>query len=116
MSKPAFSLADLQQGAKKLNTVEAPAECKQGGTQTHPAGGSKADGAGLEALESLYDKHGGDLDLLFSELKANPAKAKKPHHAPKSAREFASKFLEGYYSVIEGSADDAAAEGKTTHK
>ena len=51
----------------------------------------------------------------FGELKANPAKAKKPHHMPKSAREFASKFLEGYYSVIEGSSDDDAAEAKS-HK
>ena len=113
MSKPAFSMADLQQGAKKLNTVDAPAESKAGSS-----GDSKADSAGLEALEILYDKHGGDLDMIFAELKANPAKAKKPHHAPKSAREFASKFLEGFYSVIEGTADDVgtAAEGKSSHK
>jgi hypothetical protein len=30
MSKPGFSIADLQQGAKKLNTVDSPADSKAG--------------------------------------------------------------------------------------
>ena len=45
MSKSGFSIADLQQGAKKLNTVEAPADSK--GSK---AGGEEND---VEALTSL---------------------------------------------------------------
>lgn len=48
----------------------------------------------------------------FDELRANPSKAKKPHHRPKSAREFATKYLQGYYSVIE----DTEADAKESRK
>ena len=41
--------------------------------------------AALQAMEDIYNKHGGDLDLIFAELNANPAKAKKPHNRPKSS-------------------------------
>lgn len=51
----------------------------------------------------------------FQELKADPSKAKKPHHRPKTAKEFATKYLEGFYSLIEGD-DDAAADSKFSHK
>jgi hypothetical protein len=109
--KAAFSLADLQQGAKKLATVAEPEAAKK----TESKDDAAAAAAALESLEQLWGKHGGDLDLIFGELKANPAKAKKPHHAPKNAREFATRFVEGYYSVIDGSSDDVAAESKS-HK
>jgi len=106
-SKPAFSLADLQRGAKSLNTTEK----KAAGLQTKDDAAASA--ATLDSLEKLYEKHAGNVDLIFDELGANPAKAKKSHHAPKTAREFALKFSEGYYDVIEGSLDDDAAESKS---
>jgi hypothetical protein len=51
----------------------------------------------------------------FAELKADPSKAKKPHHRPKNANEFATKYLQGYYSIIDSDID-AAADSKTSHK
>ena len=114
-AKAAFSLADLQQGAKKLNNVGEP---EAGAKKTESKDDAAAAAAALESLEQLWDKHAGDLDLIFAELKANPAKAKKAHHKPNSAKEFATKFVAGYYTVIEGSSDDHAdvAESKTAHK
>lgn len=103
-AKSGFSLADLQQGAKKLTSVGEPEAAKK--TESKDA---------LESLEQLWDKYAGDLDLIFGELKANPTKAKKPHHAPKSSREFAQKFVAGYYAVLEGSSDDVA-ESKSDRK
>ena len=50
--------------------------------------------------------------LSFGELRADPSKAKKPHHRPKNAEEFAVKYLQGYYSLVE---DDAVADAKS-HK
>lgn len=44
----------------------------------------------------MYHKYDGNLDEIFGELKANPAKAKKAHHKPKNAKEFAEKYLAGY--------------------
>lgn len=109
-SKPAFSLADLQKGAKALNTAVVETE-KKAGAQTKDDAAASA--ATLDSLEKLYEKHAGNVDLIFDELGANPAKAKKSHHAPKTAREFALKFSKGYYDVIEGSLDDDAAESKS---
>jgi hypothetical protein len=44
----------------------------------------------------------------FGELRADPSKAKKPHHRPKNAKEFAEKYIEGYYSLVaEGDVADA---------
>jgi hypothetical protein len=85
-AKPAFSISDLQSGAKRLNTVDAPSESKN--AEAKPV----FDRAALEPLEDLYDKHNGDLDLIFAELNANPAKAKKPHHRPPNAKVFAEKY------------------------
>lgn len=51
----------------------------------------------------------------FAELKADPSKAKKPHHTPKNAKEFASNYLKGYYSVIDTD-NDTAADSKSSHK
>ena len=67
-------------------------------------------------MEDIYSKHNGDLDAIFAELKSDPTKAKKPHNRPKSAAEFASKYLEGRYSLVglesSDSADTAAADSK----
>eukprot|EP00428_Durinskia_dybowskii_P080433 CAMPEP_0170424412 /NCGR_PEP_ID=MMETSP0117_2-20130122/37541_1 /TAXON_ID=400756 /ORGANISM="Durinskia baltica, Strain CSIRO CS-38" /LENGTH=111 /DNA_ID=CAMNT_0010683273 /DNA_START=23 /DNA_END=358 /DNA_ORIENTATION=- len=111
MSKPAFSMYDLQSGAKKLNTVEPPPADSKGSKGSS----SGHDQAAVESLENLYDKHNGDLDAIFYELKADPSKAKKPHHRPKNAKEFAEKYLEGYYSIIDNEADNIA-EAKSSHK
>jgi hypothetical protein len=48
------------------------------------------------------------LFLRFAELKSDPSKAKKPHHRPKNEKEFATKYLQGYYSVITSEEDDSA--------
>jgi hypothetical protein len=45
----------------------------------------------------------------FGELKANPTKAKKPHNMPKSASEFARKYLQGFYELV-GDADVAESK------
>lgn len=62
----------------------------------------------------LHLAHTSCLVLLhsFGELRADPSKAKKPHHRPKTAQEFAVKYLQGYYSLVE---DDAVADAKS-HK
>ena len=41
----------------------------------------------------------------FAELKCSPAKAKKPHHRPKNAREFAEKYMQGFYSAVHDEED-----------
>lgn len=96
MSRPAFSMSDLQSGAKKLNTVEHPSELKASLADAKPSYDSEA----LVPLEELYVKYDGDLDLIFEQLQQDPSKAKKPHHRPKNCKEFAEKYLEGYYTVI----------------
>ena len=51
----------------------------------------------------------------FGELKCNPAKAKKPHHRPKEAKEFAEKYMQGYYSIVEDAMEQpeqASADSK----
>ncbi len=58
MSKAGFSIADLQQGAKKLNNVEQPAESK---IQTGAKSVSEEE---TQPLEELYEKHHGDLDAM----------------------------------------------------
>jgi hypothetical protein len=57
MSKAGFSIADLQKGAKRLNAVETDekAESKK------PDEIAQQD---LQALEDLYNKYSGDLDLM----------------------------------------------------
>ena len=58
MSKAGFSIADLQQGAKKLNTVEPPAESKIS------TGSKQISEEETRPLEDLYHKHHGDLDAM----------------------------------------------------
>jgi len=62
-------------------------------------------------MEDLYNKHSGDLDLIFAALNANPAKAKKPHNRPKDSSEFARKFLAGFYNLLEDADKDMEASG-----
>ncbi len=104
-AKGGFSLADLQGGRKALNSVQTPAEAKGGGVDEEEL-------AALRQMEDLYNKHDGDLDKIFGELNANPAKAKKPHNKPKSAAEFAKKFLAGFYNLLEDDKNEKHAEGK----
>ncbi len=119
MSKPAFSISDLQRGAKSLNTAP-PAEDKKVDSKAS----QEVDREALQKLEDLYIKHEGDLDLIFAELKADPTKAKKPHNRPKTASEFASKYLEGRYSLLvsgeesggSSSSSLSSADAKDSHK
>ena len=106
-AKIGFSMADLQGGRKGLKDAPAPAEAKGGGAP------DEAELAALRQFEDLYEKHNGDLDLIFGELKANPTKAKKPHNRPKDAKEFARKYLAGFYNLMaDENKDKDAAEGK----
>lgn len=59
-AKGGFSIADLQQGAKKLQ-VSTPSDSKSSGAK---GGSSAQDSAALNALEDLYEKHDGNLDLM----------------------------------------------------
>mmetsp|Transcript_902 Transcript_902/g.1964 ORF Transcript_902/g.1964 Transcript_902/m.1964 type:complete len:107 (+) Transcript_902:36-356(+) len=106
MSKPAFSLGDLQQGAKSLNNAP----------EIRKKASAKGDDDGEETiarLTDLYERCDGDLDRIFEELNANPTKAKKPHNRPKSAQEFATKFYQGFYDLVD---DEDAADSKSSHK
>ena len=58
--KTGFNVADLQKAQKKLNTVET----AEGKTDNKPSS-SGADSKALGSLEELYEKHGGDLDLMY---------------------------------------------------
>jgi hypothetical protein len=53
------------------------------------------------------------LLLSFEELNANPTKAKKPHNRPKTAEEFATKFYQGFYDLVD---EGDAADSKSSHK
>lgn len=61
MSKPAFTMADLQMGAKKLSAssgigLEVKSDTKSSSNQS--------DSATIKSLESLYNRYDGDLDLM----------------------------------------------------
>ncbi len=45
-------------------------------------------------------------------MNADPSKAKKPHHRPKDARDFAVNYLAGYYTVIDASSEADAKSHK----
>ena len=61
MSRPAFSMADLQTGAKKLSASSSiGSEVKSDAKSSS----SQSDSATLKSLESLYDRYDGDLDLM----------------------------------------------------
>ena len=107
MSKLGFSMSDLQGGMKRLNETTGPAEAKG------PTGPDPEVAAQEDAMEKLYIKHDGDLVKIFDELNANPEKALKPHNKPKSAREFARKYVAGFYSLMK---DEDTAEAKDSRK
>mmetsp|Transcript_6393 Transcript_6393/g.4822 ORF Transcript_6393/g.4822 Transcript_6393/m.4822 type:complete len:109 (-) Transcript_6393:97-423(-) len=96
---PAISLRDLESGAKNLHSVGNPAPSRD----DKKAG--ESDEQALQMLEDLYNRFDGDLDRIFQELNADPSKAKKPHHRPRDARNFAVNYVAGYYSVIDSEAD-----------
>ena len=108
MPKLGFDIADLQGGMKRLNESDGPAEAKG------PAAPDPEVVAQEEAMEALYLKHDGDLVAIFQELDANPEKALKPHNKPKSAREFARKYVAGSYTLLKDEA--APAEAKDGRK
>ena len=109
MSKPAFSIADIQSGMKRLNSVDPPAESKSKADAKPTAEEEEA----MDRMEALYEKHNGDLDLIFQELQANPTKAKKPHNRPKNASEFAFKMVKGFYTLVE---DEGATDNNADSK
>jgi hypothetical protein len=59
MSKGGFSVAELQQGMKKLSSATERAEFKAESKTS-----SDFEKESLRALEELYEKHEGDLDLM----------------------------------------------------
>ena len=61
MSKPAFDIADIQKGAKKLNSVTPQSEAKADAKGSS----SDVDEGTLTSLEELYEKLEGDLDLMY---------------------------------------------------
>ena len=103
MASKGISASELLSGSKQLSSApESKASKSYAGA---------FDEASLKSLEEIYDKYNGNLDEIFAELKANPAKAKKPKYTPKNSQEFALKYLQGYYSLV-----DDEAEAKPNHK
>ena len=51
-----ISIADLQSGSKRLNTVAETKPSKSSSTELDPVM--------LESLQDLYTRHNGDLDLM----------------------------------------------------
>ena len=84
-------LGDISFGSKNLASTKPTAAAKSGGVSYDEH---------HKSLIDLYNKHDGDIEAIFRSLNENPEKALKPHHKPKTAREFAEKYSEGYYSVI----------------
>mmetsp|Transcript_2399 Transcript_2399/g.5220 ORF Transcript_2399/g.5220 Transcript_2399/m.5220 type:complete len:107 (+) Transcript_2399:58-378(+) len=100
---PAFNLADLRAGAKKLHSVEESSGDKKAQGKTVADEGEEAV---LKAYIDLYNKFGGDIDRIFDELGENPGKAKK--YPPKSAEDFATRYYAGGFTY----ADERRAEAK----
>jgi hypothetical protein len=63
-------------------------------------------------VDSPISKRYVPSEIRFGDLQTDPSKAKKPHHRPKNAKEFASKYLQGFYSIISDQAPDAKADSK----
>jgi len=107
MPPPLFSASDLQAGAKGLDTAAAAAPSAKAA-----AGDAAERKDNLNPLEALYQKHGGDVRAIFDELGENPRKALK--YPPKSASEFAAKYLDGGYTYTDeglAASKDAKAGG-----
>ena len=58
-----------------------------------------SDDATAAPLVELYEQHSGDLVAIFAALGDNPGKAIK--YPPSDAREFASKYIGGFYTYID---------------
>lgn len=59
-SKAVFSLADLQSGSKQLNSIPQAKASKAAAADEEP------DIAAVAALEEMYNKYDGDLDLMYA--------------------------------------------------
>jgi hypothetical protein len=59
---PAFSLADLQGGSKRLNTV--PTDTKASKGTSSGAGDCDLDPVLVDTYKDLYNKYDGDLDAM----------------------------------------------------
>lgn len=86
------NIADLKSMAKELNHAK-PVEKESSKAESNAVEDT------LESLQQLYQKHNGDLDEIFAHLGSSPEKAKKPHNKPKSAEDFAQRYLEGFYTL-----------------
>lgn len=112
--KPSFNIADIQSASKRLNNVDIDhIDAKKADSKPVM---DESERSAIEALENIYNKYNGDIDLIFEELKADPTKAKRPKHYPKSARDFAEKYLQGRYSVIHNDENNDHDEMKSQHK
>mmetsp|Transcript_27356 Transcript_27356/g.27590 ORF Transcript_27356/g.27590 Transcript_27356/m.27590 type:complete len:111 (+) Transcript_27356:144-476(+) len=103
-----FSPADIKKAAGSLHATDIPSESKLSAKATEAENAET-----MDTLEKLYRKYDGDLDSIFEELDANPEKAKKPHNRPRDAHEFALKFIQGFYNLVE---DEDIAEEKKSRK
>eukprot|EP00620_Florenciella_sp_RCC1587_P012483 CAMPEP_0182556486 /NCGR_PEP_ID=MMETSP1324-20130603/737_1 /TAXON_ID=236786 /ORGANISM="Florenciella sp., Strain RCC1587" /LENGTH=103 /DNA_ID=CAMNT_0024768387 /DNA_START=38 /DNA_END=349 /DNA_ORIENTATION=+ len=83
---PAFSLGDLQAGAKGLQQVEDAPKKAEGK-------GDDGSDAALGGLIEIWNNHGGDIEAIYAELGENPGKAIK--YPPSGAEDFAQKYLDG---------------------
>jgi hypothetical protein len=102
MLKPSFNIADIQSASKRLNSVEN-VEAKKADSKPIM---DESEKHAIESLENIYIKHNGNIDDIFHELKEDPTKAKRPKHCPKNARDFAEKYIQGRYSVINNDDND----------
>ena len=99
-----FSISDIQSARKSLNHDER-SESKNVPKSIID---DKESANEIETLKELYRKNNGNLSQIFEELKCNPRKALK--HPPKDENEFANKFYQGYYTMVQ---EDNISEGKT---
>ena len=63
MSKPAFSIADLQSGSKQLNSVP-----QEKASAKSMAVDEELDATAVAALEEIYERHNGDIELMWGRL------------------------------------------------
>ena len=68
-----INIADLQSGAKRLNHTTDNDSKK---VDSKPIMDETERNA-IESLENIYNKHNGNIDMIFEELKEDPTKAKR---------------------------------------
>ena len=103
-----FSISDIQSARKALNHDER-SETKD--TDNFGSKTSRQDKeylAEIEGLKEVYRNFNGDIRQIFEKFQCNPRKALK--HPPKDEDEFATKFYQGFYTVVEE--EDNSSEGK----